>query len=161
MSFDSDFLVFGCHGNDSKERILSFDRLKVSVAQELISIGLLRWQTHNHDHVQNYASQVLEQGLVFKNFLEPIKVPNRARMIHTLKVMIVLFKAYNWLSKYADEILQYLVHQLAILSEHDAHMMFYSMFVNKKGRIDTDIPCDLQMEYIVCVCKICLFVGLV
>ena len=88
-------------------------------------------------------------------------MPNRARMIHTLKVMMVLCKAHNWLSKYANEILQFLVKQLAILSDHDAHMMFYSMFVNKKGRIATNIPCHLQMEYIVRVCKICLFVGLV
>ena len=83
-------------------------------------------------------------------------------MIHTLKVMMVLFKAHNWLSKYANEILQFLVHQLAILSDHDAHMIFYSMFVNKKGRIDTNLPCNLQMEYIVHVCKkhmiVCLFV---
>ena len=30
---------------------------------------------------------------------------------------------------------------------------FTLMFVNTKGRIDTHIPVDLQMDYIVCVCK--------
>ena len=105
------------------------------------------------DYVQNYALQILELGLAFKNFLDSIKVPNRARMLRTLKIMMVLLKAHKWQSKYADEILRFLVHQLAILSEHDAHMMFYSLFVNTKGRIDSNIPCDLQMEYLVRVCK--------
>ena len=97
--------------------------------------------------------QILELGLAFKNFLGAIKVPNRGRMLRTLKVMMVLFKAHHWLSKYADEILRFLIYQLGILSEHEAHIMFYSMFVNTKGQIDSNIPCDLQMEYIVRVCK--------
>ena len=112
----------------------------------------VRNQMHN-DHVQHYASQTLELGLLMKNFLGAIKVPNRARMLRSVKLMMVLIKAQNSRSKYADELLRFLVHQVGILSEHDAHMMFYSMFVNTKGKIDTNIPCDLQMEYIVNVSK--------
>ena len=105
------------------------------------------------DHVQMYALQLLETGLAFKNFLETVQVPNRARMLRTMKVMMMLLKGNKANTKYADEILRFLIHQLAILSEREAHFMFYSMFVNTRGMIDSNIACDLQMEHIVRTCK--------
>lgn len=105
------------------------------------------------DSAQAYGQLTLELGLLFKNFTECIKVPNRERMIRTLKLMMIVLKSDNNLSKYSDEILRFLVHQLCLLSEKEAHCMFYCMFVNTKGRLDSHIPVDLQMEFIVRVCK--------
>ena len=62
---------------------------------------------------------------------------------------MVLLKADSNMCRYADEILRFLVHQLFILSEEEAHIMFYGMFVNTKGKIDSFIPCDLMMEFVV------------
>jgi len=103
----------------------------------------------NTDKITAYSRMVLELGLLFQNFVECVKVPNRERMLRTLKLMMILLKADNNLSKYADEILRFLLQQLFILSEHDAKLVFHSMFVNTRGRIDTHIPADLQMEFIV------------
>ena len=70
-------------------------------------------------------------------------------MIRTLKVMMIILKSDNNLSKYADEILRFLVQQQFTLSEVQAHDVFYGMVVNTKGHIDSHIPVDLQMEHIV------------
>ena len=101
------------------------------------------------DKVNKYAHLVLELGLLFKNFLECVQVPNRPRMLWTLKLVMVLLKAQNNLSKYADEILRFLVHHICSLSDRKAHEMFYALHVNTRGKIDTHIAVDLQMEYIV------------
>ena len=101
------------------------------------------------DKVQNYALLAMEFGFVLKNFLGCIKTPNRQRMLRTVKLMMILLKADSYQSKYADEILRFLVHQLCILSEEEANLMFYSMFVNTKGDVDSFVPCDLMMEFMV------------
>ena len=70
-------------------------------------------------------------------------------MIRTMKRMMIILKADNNMSKYADEILRFLVHQTCTLSEYDAKLTFYSMFINTQGRIDGHIAADMQMEFIV------------
>jgi len=100
-----------------------------------------------------YAMLVLEMGLLFENMLQAIKVPNRPRMLRTLKLVMCILKAKSNNSKYADEILRFLVQQLYTLSERDAHEVFYGMFVNTRGNIDTHIAADLQMEHIVNIFK--------
>ncbi len=108
-----------------------------------------RKESDAKDCLKAYGHLTLELGILFKNFLESINTPNRARMIRTLKVMMVILKSDNNLSKYADEILRFLLHQVCLLPEKQAHCMFYAMFVNTKGRVDSHIPVDLQMEFLV------------
>lgn len=103
--------------------------------------------------LRNYSTQLMEFGLLYKNFIESIQVPNRPRMLRTLKLMMALLKADNGQSKYAYEILRFLIYQYFLLSKSEAHLVFYSMFVNTKGQLNTHIPADLQMEYIVRVIK--------
>ena len=105
--------------------------------------------TQEPDKVKDYALLAMEFGLLFQNFLGSIKTPNRNRMMRTLKLMMVLLKADSNMCRYADEILRFLVHQTCILSEREAHQMFYGMFVNTKGKLDSFIPCDLMMEFVV------------
>jgi hypothetical protein len=106
-------------------------------------------KTSHPDKVQEYFQLTLELGLLFKNFLGAIKIPNRLRMLRTVKLMMITLKADNNLSKYADEILRFLVQQTFALSEAQAHEVFYGMVVNTKGLTDSHIPVDLQMEFIV------------
>ena len=98
------------------------------------------------DHVKNYGHRVLEIGLLYKNWLDFIKLPDRDRGLRLLKLMMPVFKANNNLSKYSYEIMRLLVHQLCVLSEREAHKEFYGMFVNTKGRLDSNIAVDDRME---------------
>ncbi|XP_070532786.1 uncharacterized protein [Ptychodera flava] len=105
------------------------------------------------DYVKNYGHTVLELGLLFKSMCDMCKLPDRDRGIRILKMAMVIFKSSNNLSKYALEIIRLLVHQLCILSEREALEEFYGLFVNTKGKIDSFIPADRQMEYIIKLVK--------
>lgn len=101
------------------------------------------------DGVQNYAKRVLELGLLFKDMLDATKIPERNRHISLLKLIMLLFKSHRNLSKYAYEILRFLVHQMCILSKKAAEEEFYGLFVNTNGHCDSHIPADRRMEYLV------------
>jgi hypothetical protein len=105
------------------------------------------------DYVQNYAHMVLEMGLVYKELLDVCKTPDRSRIVRLMKQCMVLFKAKSNNSKYAVEVHRFLVQQLCLLSELEAHEVVYSMFVNTKGHAHSHIPADLQMEYLVKLIK--------
>ena len=105
------------------------------------------------DKLYDYANNVLEVGLLFLNLQDAIKLPDRDRMLSIMKYLLVVFKGHNSRSKYALEILRFLCQQLALLSEKVATESFYGLFVNTKGKVDTNIPADLQMEYLVRQCK--------
>ncbi|XP_070547037.1 uncharacterized protein [Ptychodera flava] len=101
------------------------------------------------DVVLNYGHKVLELGLLYKALLDLCKLPDRDRGLRLLKLTMMYLKASNNLSKYAYEIMRLLVHQFCILSEKEAHEEFYGLFVNTHGKLDSHIPVDLQMVYIV------------
>jgi hypothetical protein len=101
------------------------------------------------DKVHMYARNVLELGLLVLQFSENIKFPNRERMLPLLKVMMMTFKGHKNNSKYALEMLRVICHQLGSLSEKAANEAFYGTFVNTKGKVGSNIPADLQMEYLV------------
>jgi hypothetical protein len=85
---------------------------------------------------------------MFKSLLDMCKVPERKRALRLLKVCLIHFKANNNMSKYSLEVMRFLVQQQCTLAARGAHAQFYGMFVNTHGRIDSHIPCDLQMENI-------------
>ncbi|CAC5377462.1 unnamed protein product [Mytilus coruscus] len=105
------------------------------------------------DGILNYATLVLNLGLLYKELLSVCKLPDRKRLIRLMKQCLIVFKAKSNLSKYALEVLRFLMQQTVLLSEKSATMTVYSMFVNTQGKIDSHIPADLQMEYIVKLTK--------
>jgi hypothetical protein len=102
-----------------------------------------------HDRVKHYGHLVLELGLLFMQFVDVCKTPDRNRLLITLKYMMVVFKTANNHSKYALEIFRFLAHQQSTLSLRRAHEVLHGLFVNTQGKIDSNIPADLQMEHIV------------
>ncbi|XP_052809488.1 uncharacterized protein LOC128237953 [Mya arenaria] len=111
----------------------------------------------NHDYgcdsMHVYGKVVLEIGLVYLRLNDVIKIPDRNRLLRTLKYLMVFLKGHNHRSKYALEILQFLCQQLAKLSEKVANSSLYGLFVNTGGKTNTHIPADLQMEHLVRVTK--------
>lgn len=107
------------------------------------------FKTPESDGIQDYGKLVLDLGLLYMTFLDQCKVPNQGQMLSTLKMMLVIFKANNNLSKYAYEVLRFLMQQLTLCTQQQAHDVFHSMFVNTHGRINSHIPSDMKMETIV------------
>ncbi len=96
---------------------------------------------------------VLELGLLYKDLLDFVRLPDRNRGIRLLKLSMLVFKGHNNHSKYALEILRLLVHQLCSLSNKEAHEEFYGLFVNTLGKVDSHVAADERMEWLVHVLK--------
>lgn len=105
------------------------------------------------DFLENYGHKVLELGLLYKDLLDMIKLPNRDRAISILKFSMLVFKSNSNWSKYALEILRLLVHQQCTLSVKEANEEFYGLFVNTKGKVDSHVPVDERMEWVVGLVK--------
>ncbi|CAG2220286.1 unnamed protein product [Mytilus edulis] len=153
--YESYNIIYGINSLFTNNFIISVDGVVIPIQlsngkrRSYVIKKAQKSQTPQEDKVKNYGHLCLELGLQFKAILDLCKLPDRERGLRLLKVCMIHFKANNNLSKYAYEILRLLVHQLCILSEQEAHEEFYGLFVNTKGKIDSHIPCDLQMEYIV------------
>jgi hypothetical protein len=101
------------------------------------------------DYVFNYSVNIIELGFLLKSLLHLIENPDRDRGLRILKLSMLFFKAHKTHSKYSNEIMRFLMHQLSTLSTKKAYEEFYGLFVNTVGKIDTHIPCDLCMEHVV------------
>jgi len=101
------------------------------------------------DRVGIYARNILNLGLFSMVLHDMVQKPKREDALSILRVAMLYFKAANSRSKYANEVLRLLVHQMSLLSKEEAELEFKGLFVNTKGRYDTNIATDLQMEYIV------------
>lgn len=127
-----------------------FVQLKLGNGQ-FISLPIMNkekvFKSPKPDRILDYAKLVLDLGLIYLNFLQACKCPCEERMMPILKMMVVIFKANNNLSKYALEVLRFLILQFSILSEQSASDCFRGMFVNTRG--NSHIPADMKMENIV------------
>ncbi|XP_033729813.1 uncharacterized protein LOC117319009 [Pecten maximus] len=106
-------------------------------------------ETDLEDTVFNYASIVVEMGLVYKELIDLCKLPDRERLIRVMKQCMIIFKAKSNNSKYALECHRFLVQHLVLMSERESTKVIHSLFVNTTGSPHSHIPADLQMEYLV------------
>lgn len=123
-------------------------QIKLPDGKEL-TIKIPKKQQPKPDGIYNYGCQLLEVGLLFKDLLDLTHMPERKRGLRLLKIAMLYFKSHNNLSKYAYEIMRFLVYQECLLSEKAANEMFYGLFVNISGKYDGHIPADRRMEYMV------------
>jgi hypothetical protein len=119
------------------------DLLHVSESVEIVTNSIA---TDGKCQMKKYAHLVLELGIMFQSLCESIKHPNKEIMLPIFKVLMQFFKSNSAKSKYADEILRFLI-QMKRLSKEAADQCFYSLFVCINP--NKCIPVDLQMEHIV------------
>lgn len=65
------------------------------------------------------------------------------------KLLLQVLYTHSSRGKYTLEIVRFLVQQQLVMSPREAHETFYRLFVNTHGTVDSYIPSDLQMEFIV------------
>ena len=78
-------------------------------------------------------------------FNDAIKQGDGERLLDVYKVALLIYKARGK-TKYAYEVLLFLVKIHGILSQHDAHNLKWNRFFNKHGTKGGNIPLDLRME---------------
>ena len=117
-----------------------------------IPVGRRHIENHRNlqpDKVKDYGHYALECGLTFRFFLSLMKTPDRKPILAVFKMMMVQLKARNPKAKYPLEILRMLVQQYSLMPLRQACQVLYACFVNTKGKFDSHVPADLQMEWII------------
>ena len=99
------------------------------------------------DGVFNYASAVLNDGLLYLEFIDAIREGDGKRTLTCWKNLLLYFfsaKHYN----YVKEAVYLLANINAAVSPKVAAQMTWSRFVNTKGRKGCNIPVDLHNEHL-------------
>lgn len=99
------------------------------------------------DGVFNYASTVLNDGLLLMEFRDAIHKGDGDRILRCWKFMLLHFFASGH-SKYALEAYYLLSHVHAVAPPRLAHQITWSRTVNTRGKQGHNIPIDLQMEHL-------------
>jgi len=102
----------------------------------------------DEDNIFNYGRRVVEVGMMMKALLFLCKNPDRLCTLSLLKMFMPMLLAQSNASKYAIEIIRFLVYQYTS-PERDAVETLYRLFVNTGGSSGTHVPVDLCMEHIV------------
>ena len=98
--------------------------------------------------------QTLELGSLYICLLDIIKhKPNRDLMLFFVKILLPLMKTNNKQAKYPLELLRLLIQQYSLLPMREAYEVFNACFVNTKGRSESYVPADQQMEWVVRINK--------
>ncbi len=110
-------------------------------------------ETAKPDRVKNYFHHSLEVCTVFSLFTHLTKVPQREKMLPLFKMMMLILRGRSTRAKYPLEIFRLLVQQYSLLPLADAYQVLYDCFVNTRGKPDSHVPADQQMEWLVKVMK--------
>lgn len=103
-------------------------------------------QREHLDGVHVYALDVLNLGLLYQGFHDAIREGDGDRVVLYWKAMMIVFKGTNRRNYGKEAFL--LLFQLQSSSERVAEQIKWSRFVNKKGRVGCNIPCDLALEHL-------------
>ena len=101
------------------------------------------------DSVKDYAHLTLELGMVFSYYETLTKTPSREKLLAATKMLLPIMKGNNPQAKYPLELLRFLVQQYSLLSQKQAAQALQACFVNTRGRANTHVPADQQMEWLV------------
>ena len=98
------------------------------------------------DNVRNYVSSTLSMCLVALNFTDARKHADGERIIRLYKFLLLFFLGAGK-TKYANETFRLLAQVKCLLSPRLAHELVWCRFVNNKGRIDSNVEPDREIEH--------------
>ena len=110
-------------------------------------------KTDNKDDIKsddafNYNCSLLNQGLLFFNFLDATSEGDGERTIRSWKFFLLHFKEEkSTQSKYALEALYLLFQVYALLPPDQAHKLVWNRTVNNKGGRGNNVALDLDLEH--------------
>ena len=100
----------------------------------------------SEDSVLNYTKVSLTLGLLKLNHDDAIRMGDGERILRLNKVLYLFYKKFNC-SKYAYGILETLLQTQVLLSERLAHRLIWNRTVNNSGKVDSNLPNDLDLEH--------------
>ena len=99
------------------------------------------------DGVLNYASAVLNDGLLLLEFKDAIREGDGIRILRCWKVLLMYYRMANH-TNYASEAFHFIAQVTATASPRVATQLLWSRVVNTKGKEGHNVPVDLHMEHL-------------
>ena len=99
------------------------------------------------DHVYNYARVLCHFGALVMEFTDAWAEGDSERIFRCWRLFLPHFKVKNH-TKYALEALRLQFQVTAVLSPQLAHQILWDRFVNTRGGLGHNIPCDLYNEHV-------------
>lgn len=112
-------------------------------------------QQDQTDRVKEYASEVLNFGLLLMELIDGVREGDGNRIERCWKFFMLLFKA-NGRKNYAIEALHVLIQLKFTLSPRMAAQLKWNRTVNVHGKPGKNISSDIHMEHLNRVCKTAL-----
>ena len=99
------------------------------------------------DGVLNYATAVLNDGLLLLEFKDAIREGDGIRILRCWKVLLMYFRMANH-TNYASEAFHFISQVTATGSPRVASQLLWSRVVNTKGKESHIVPVDMHMEHL-------------
>ena len=109
--------------------------------------SLLTDEETESDGVYNYARVLCHYGALIMEFRDAWAEGDGERVIRCWKLFIPHFKCFGR-TKYSLEALRIQMQVNATLSPNMAHQVMWNRFVNVRGGLGRNIPCDLFNEHV-------------
>ena len=94
----------------------------------------------------NYTIVSLTLGLLKLNHNDAIRMGDGECILRLDKVFYLFYKAFSF-TKYAYGILETVLQTSVLLSERLAHRLVWNRTVNNSGKVDSNLPNDLDLEH--------------
>ena len=98
------------------------------------------------DDAYNYQCNLLDQGLLYMNFVDAVAEGDGNRIIQCWKYLLLHFYAEDK-TKFAIEAQYLLLQQYCLLSPRQAFTHRWNRSVNNKGGAGKTVPLDLDLEH--------------
>ena len=107
------------------------------------------------DHVHEYAKEILSVGLLYMEYQDAVREGDAHHLLNCWRHLMLIFKATAH-RNYAFESFITLAQCEWFLPPQQAMQLKYSRFINVHGRQGCNIPCDLYMEHLNKLVKLCV-----
>ena len=104
------------------------------------------------DNVHEYGKQLLSIGCFYIEFSDAIKEGDGDRVLRCWKYLLLIFKN-SGRKNYSIEALNLLCQYFYSLTPRQSLELIWSRFVNVHGLPGRNVPNDLHMEHLNCICK--------
>ena len=124
---------------------VSVTDLATSIVDKFVDIGTNKKAVDDDLYV--YTRELLTLALIWLNYYDSTKEGDGDRIILLWKFLFVIFKKARR-KHYSKEAFILLVHFNFLLSDRLTQQLKWSRFVNTRGQIGCNMPCDLYNEHL-------------
>ena len=127
-------------------------RIASAVVDQCTLINTCTEITECDDKVYNYARVLCHYGALITEFKNACEQADGKRIYGCWRIMLPHFKESGY-TKYSFEALRLQFQVKCILPPQLAHQVMWDRFVNTRGGMGRNIPCDLYNEHVVKLIK--------